>query len=169
MGLHGPHHVGRLVVVGIAEGDRPLLTAGKHLEDLRKLRQRLHTGIPRHLVYGSRQLLRRLVAVLLHPAFGFLHLLRISRRSKCLRDERVGIKGYRRNQLLQFLRALRDVRSLAATVLRKGTLLARIAGILVRILLLGRRSILRHQAELRQRHNRCTDTQGNALPQGALP
>ena len=167
-GLNRAHHVCRLIVVGIAQRNGPLLTLGQHVQHLGKLGQRFDAGVPWHLVHSLGQLLRRLIAILLHPALGLLNLLRIGGSRERLRDERVRVKCDRRNQSLQFLRALRDVGSLA-TVLWRRPLLARIARILVRILLLRRWSILRHQAELCQRQYRCTKTEGNTLPQGALP
>ena len=54
-GLHGRHHIGLLIGERLPEARCPREVMGQVIEHRRKLRERLHAGIPGLLIHGLRQ------------------------------------------------------------------------------------------------------------------
>src|SRR5579862_503070 len=98
------HHVILLGQEGIAELLGPVELVVHHGEHRRKRGQRLYTWIPALLLEGILQGLVLEGGVLLLPARRFDDFERIGGRHQDLRQQRVGIEGNGRDDLLDFLR-----------------------------------------------------------------
>ncbi|MNK44245.1 hypothetical protein D3C87_629720 [compost metagenome] len=105
------HHVGRVVVVGLAQRGGPRDVAGHLVHHGPERGERLHARVPRLLVggIGERAGLER--GVLLQPAVGRGDLIGVGGAGQDLRDELVGVQRNRRDQLVELLGRRRRVGS----------------------------------------------------------
>ncbi|MCY1218651.1 hypothetical protein D9M72_306000 [compost metagenome] len=97
------HHVGRVVVVGLAQRGGPRDVAGHLVHHGPERGERLHARVPRLLVggVGERAGLER--GVLLQPAVGRGDLIGVGGTGQDLRDELVGVQRDGRDQLVELL------------------------------------------------------------------
>ena len=118
--LDGVHHVGLLREHGVAELLRPVELAAHHVEDRRRRGQRLHAVVPALLVGSGFELIALQRLVVLGPAIGLHDLERIGRGHQHFRQQGVGIKRDRGDELVKLLGLQRRGRRLCRLVLRVG-------------------------------------------------
>ncbi len=116
--LNGVHHILLLVVVGVAERRGPGKILVHVSQDRGKCGERLDAWIPGLLVDGLTEVITLQIGIGLHPAIGLDHFIGESGGRQYLRDQRIGIERYGRNQALQLLGTLLRVSRRLLVVLR---------------------------------------------------
>ena len=101
--LDSVHHGLGVAQKGVAELLRPLELVIHHRQHGRKLRERSDARLPALRLDRSPQGLAFQTRVALHEAGGLHHLERVGRRRQHLRQQRVGVQGHRRKQLIELL------------------------------------------------------------------
>jgi hypothetical protein len=109
-GLHGVHHVFRLIEIRVAKLRHPRRVLCEIIELCGKRRQALNGRIPSHTVRQGRPLIRGQSQVLSRPGIRQGHLVRIGGGNQYLSHQGIRVKSKRRYQLIQLVRNQRDVR-----------------------------------------------------------
>ena len=102
--LDGGGHIGLLGDHRVAHLLGPVELAVHHRQDLRKGHERRHADVPALVLDRSEGGVALEAGIVLRPARRLDHLQRIARRHQGLRQQRIGIEGNRRQQLVELLR-----------------------------------------------------------------